>query len=290
MKNKLIMDAESYNTATESEQSSAFQSRESLDALEGSNGQKRQLNGEASNGTRSTENLTENESDATNDESTSDDPNKVVDSVSGSTALHLACQDVDVTLVKKLMEKGASVHRINAKDRTMIHELVIGYCQLTVLDRVYEQNNFIEILSVLIKEGLDINDVDISNRTALHYLVITPKTTDRLSEPMKAILMSGARVNIADNLQQAALHMAAHRGDYLMVETLLELGADCNARDSCKQSPLHLAAKGRKHKTIIEKLASCGADVNGQDRGLRTPLHVSTKVCDTLQLCFKIFA
>ena len=282
LENGVNKDPASYNTATESEQSSAFQSCESLDVLDDSSGQKEQLNGETTDGTKSVENLTENESDAGNDNG---DPNKIVDPATGSTALHLACQDVDLPLIKKLMEKGASIHRTNARDRTMIHELVIGYCQLTVLDRVYEQNNFIEILSILVKEDVDINDVDISNRTALHYLVTTPKSTDRLSEPLKALLMSGARVNITDNSQQSALHMAALRGDCLMLETLLELGADCNARDSCGQTPLHLAAKGRKHKAVIEKLASCGADVNVQDRGLRTPLHVATKVSNSDKVC-----
>ena len=271
MWNGIDKDPQSYNT--ESEHSSAFQSCESLDKLDDSNNNKPKLNGEAVDGAKSAENLTESENEGAND-----DPNKIVDSATGSTALHLACQDVDLNLVKKFVEKGASVHRINAKDRTMIHELVIGYCQLSTLDRVYEQNNFIEILSMLIKEDVDINEVDISNRTALHYLITVPKTTDRLSEPLKAVLMSGARVNIADNLLQTALHMAAQRGDILTVETLLECGADSNVRDSLGQNPLHLAAKGRKHKAVIAKLASCGADANGQDRGLRTPLHVATKV------------
>ncbi len=181
----------------------SFSSRSvnSLDKLQENETQDREVEKNASNG----ENVEGTQSESAEPEGPpSDDPNYVSDPASGNTVLHLACQDCDYKLILKLIEKGASVQRTNARDRTVLHELAIGFCNLGILDRIYEQQSFIDTLTQLVKEGVDVNDVDDQNKTALHYVVTVPRTV----EVIKPLILIGTRVNAQDKLQQTAMHVA----------------------------------------------------------------------------------
>jgi len=104
----------------------------------------------------------------------------------------------------------------------------------------------------------------------------------------------GADVNVMNNQTYTALHWAASKGHYYVVEELLNMNADFDAKDSNGDTPLHLAAKTgsndavynnedyqmytdwapkRRNCDVIEKLLSSKADVNAKDNNGETPLQ-----------------
>jgi ankyrin repeat protein len=70
------------------------------------------------------------------------------------------------------------------------------------------------------------------------------------------------------------LHLAAHFGHPLVVETLIANNADVHARsgNAMRNQPLHAAAAGRQLETS-RLLLDAGADVNATQAGGYTPLH-----------------
>lgn len=70
-----------------------------------------------------------------------------------------------------------------------------------------------------------------------------------------------------------ALINAANKGDFEVVEALLDSGADINTRDEQNQTALHQAAS-RGHTPIVKLLLEHGADVNAKNLFGQTPLLV----------------
>ena len=80
-------------------------------------------------------------------------------------------------------------------------------------------------------------------------------------ELTRALLNSGAKVNIEDNTGSNALRYASQEGHTNVVKLLLENGADFNKKDKMNATPLHHAVL-YGYKDIVELLLNAGADVN----------------------------
>lgn len=78
-------------------------------------------------------------------------------------------------------------------------------------------------------------------------------------------LTSGALAQVAPTRSQVAgydgLHKAAHEGDAVTLQGLLDEGADIEARDGAGRTALHVAAFA-SHEHIVEMLAAAGADLD----------------------------
>ncbi len=72
------------------------------------------------------------------------------------------------------------------------------------------------------------------------------------------------------------LHQAAHDGDQVIAESLLNSGADVNEQNSSHLTPLHLAAARNRVETA-RLLIDRGAAINAQDGMGLTPLHLATQ-------------
>lgn len=84
-------------------------------------------------------------------------------------------------------------------------------------------------------------------------------------------LRNGANVNhIFDG--HSALHMAARRGDAMMVNLLVDRGADIHAENDFGQSALHFAA-GYGYDKAVEALLIRGARINSNSRDGCSALH-----------------
>lgn len=71
-----------------------------------------------------------------------------------------------------------------------------------------------------------------------------------------------------------ALHIAAERGNLMIVSLLLDNGVDANVRDAVGSTPLHCAVK-HGHTSAAALLIRRGAQTNARDNKGWTPLHIS---------------
>ena len=167
--------------------------------------------------------------------------------VHGRTPLHLACEKVNINLVKKLLEAGADP---NVTDR-------FGF---TPLMRAVVSTS---------KSGIT-TDVVSSIITTLCNSKCTVNASFVPSKP------SDSNVHYCE--RSTALHMAIdeQRVDPLRVQVLVDNGAALDARDVHGRTPLHIASI-RGHHHLIKLLAPSPESFHFKDSDGCTPLHYACK-------------
>jgi len=125
-------------------------------------------------------------------------------------------------------------------------------------------------VSLLIKEGDDINGTDHSGYTALHLAAEKGHL-----EIVDLLLQSGAEVDAVNNDGYTALYKAVSSGHTDVVRLLLEHNTDVNIKDTNDLAPLHVAVDGG-YEEIVNLLLARGADVNIKDKtGIYSPLYLA---------------
>ncbi|KAJ2968051.1 hypothetical protein NQ176_g9367 [Zarea fungicola] len=90
---------------------------------------------------------------------------------------------------------------------------------------------------------------------------------DRAAFTVKHLLLEGADPNT-----MGALHLAAERGSWPVVQELLQAGATADGRNGTGQTALHGAARNGI-ENVVDLLLTSGADVNAKDENDQTALH-----------------
>ncbi len=192
-----------------------------------------------------------------------------------STPLIAAIGRGHYDIAKYLISKGADVHVISQSGYTALHaaaasgnpqivELVIssnvdanakakdGVTPLRLAAQAHDQ---VDIATILINHGADVNVPDEDGRTALNWAV----TMNHL-RTVELLLQLGADVNVVDNLGTTPLHWAVlHDGEsrykqsdiYKTVQLLLAKGASLDVVDKRGRTPSSMA----KSKEIVSLLA-----------------------------------
>ena len=117
-----------------------------------------------------------------------------------------------------------------------------------------------ESIRALLKTGADVNVPEADGTTALHWAV---RADD--GESVQALLRAGARANVANRNGITPLSLAALNGTRAVVEALVEAGADVNALLPQGQTALMMAARAG-HVDAINVLLSHGADVKAREQ------------------------
>jgi uncharacterized protein len=193
----------------------------------------------------------------------------------GTTALHYAVRNDDVTLVDRLLRAGADA---KAATRYGVTPMSLA-CE----------NGSAPVVERLIKAGAGVNTTGRLGETPLHLCARTGRP-----EAVKVLLTHGATVDTIENWRgQTPLMWAAAEGNTAAVRLLVEAGADVNARSSIivweRQrteeprdkwlppgglTPLLFAARDGKVESAKALLES-GADPNLVDPDRHTPLIVA---------------
>ncbi len=156
--------------------------------------------------------------------------------------LRTALANLDLAALRELSRRGLCGPETvtdNNKYYNPLHELLLSYVTLPLLDAIRLRHKLLECVAFLLDVGIDVNDVDIGGNTVLHILSQHPGH----AEVIRTLLENGASVDAINRNQHTALHLAAEAGGTKDVDTLLEGGADPNRLDSVGHSPLHKAVR-----------------------------------------------
>ncbi|ELR11169.1 ankyrin 2,3/unc44, putative [Acanthamoeba castellanii str. Neff] len=129
----------------------------------------------------------------------------------------------------------------------------------------------ISMLDLLVKNGANVNAVDINNVTPLYIACNYNK-----EEAVDYLLQKGADPNCISKDGATPLFIACQNGFTEIVSHLLKKGVEVNARDSQGVSPLYVAAQNG-HGDIVTMLLEANAAVNASRKDGVSPLHIAAQ-------------
>lgn len=178
-------------------------------------------------------------------------------SSNGKQLLFTAVKNCDIESVKVLLKSGADVnlklYGKKAAERNGVSPLHIAI-----------EQGALDIVTLLIGVGADLNALGELNKTPLHFAVSKLPILEYL-------LKAGANLNLQDDDQSTPLHVAVIAESLEAVELLVEHGANLETSDAWNRRPLHFAVQVTPK--ILEYLLNKGCNINAQDIEGRTPLH-----------------
>ncbi|XP_048250825.1 uncharacterized protein LOC125378936 [Haliotis rufescens] len=204
-------------------------------------------------------------------------------------AVNSACKVGNLTMVKMLLEKGATVNMMSSNGDTPLHSscrrhsdvmsfLLAKGASVNQLSsdtgdaplHTAAHRGYTVYVNVLLKAGADVNVQNKTGDTPLHTAAHRGYTVC-----VDVLLKAGADVNVQKNTGDTPLHTAAHRGYTVCVDVLLKAGADVNVQKNTGDTPLHTAAGRWGSADCVVVLLKAGADVNEQNKTGDTPLHTA---------------
>ncbi len=220
----------------------------------------------------------------------------------GQTPIDVAFQRKREDIVGLLLEKGATISTIHlaayvgdlAKVKAFIQEDIdvnTKYIRGRMPLHYAARQGHKEIVELLLAHGADVNLGDkYYNRTAAEFAMgrnhreivellvakgadISPLCLAAYKgnwAKVKSLIAGGADVNIRTPYGVTPLYEAALQGHKSIVQLLIDNGADVNAKDNWDWTPLHSAAENG-HRDVAELLIAKGADINARDGDSRTP-------------------
>lgn|GEM_PF-2795069 len=232
------------------------------------------------------------------------DPNAV--DKNGNPPLFTFAEVADLESIQYLLRNGADPLAINKAKQNALHRSaqlphILG--GLVSTDANSAQRT--RLAQLLVAKGVDVNAIDISNQTPLHFALAATAGVFYA----EWLIENGADVNHADEDGTTALHRAVLLRNTELVANLLERGADPRLLSRQYGTPLSLALKNPKsslEKVFIDRgvlvsvfdLAAGGLNVrltrllektpdliNERDSQRSTPLHYSA-ICGNVA-CMK---
>jgi ankyrin repeat protein len=125
-----------------------------------------------------------------------------------------------------------------------------------------------KIVELLLKNGLNVNDVDGQGKTALMYAAKHDGISNDNLNIVNLLINSGADVNIKNKKGRTALIYGAwraNRNSEKIVEILLKHGAEVNIRDNQDYTALSYITCWEYKKNVIQILLNYGANINEQN-------------------------
>ncbi|MDR3331699.1 MAG: ankyrin repeat domain-containing protein [Synergistaceae bacterium] len=165
--------------------------------------------------------------------------------------------------IKAAIEAGANV---NARIKALDEE---GGEEWTPLMMASAWGGDLEILSILLRAGADVNARDDDGRGVLACATIWGGPIS--PEIVATLLEAGADVDARDNEGETALTLGIYKCSPEVVTALIEGGADVNALNNAGETALMRAAWCGKYE-MLPVLLAAGADINAASKSGRTAL------------------
>lgn len=187
----------------------------------------------------------------------SGDPN--IEDQYGRTALHICAQTTEsLNLAKLLIEYHANINAsgLLRKGITPLHVAAL-----------FEN---IEMIQILLKQGININIADSHGITALHIAA-----SEGNHEVTDLLLRSGANPNVKDEDSSTPLFFSAQINSYKIAKLLVENGVFVDERLLKGTTPL-MTSINRSNLLVASFLVASGANVDARDEFGRTSLFRAT--------------
>jgi ankyrin repeat protein len=140
----------------------------------------------------------------------------------------------------------------------------------SILTAVY-RGETTKLASGVSAKNVDARDED--GRTPLMHAVLGEHPN---LEVISILIDRGADVNASDNKKWTALHFAAQSQNAEVVRVLLQAGADVDARDEDGTTPLWRCLMSDTSTEVVHLLLEAGANPNAQDKwGSSSPLSLA---------------
>lgn len=166
----------------------------------------------------------------------------------------------DCAFIIKYYEDGHDIKVLDNKKESLLHKAC--------------RNDYFEVVDLLIKLGVDINQSNIYGDTPLHLAV-----QFKNGAVVDKLLFEGARVN-AQNLKKVSpLHVAAARGKEDILNLLVIHKAKLNMSDENGAKPIHYGVMSGK-TAIIRNLLNNGGSLNEGDDRKNNVLHYACEKGD----------
>ena len=216
------------------------------------------------------------------------DPN-IRGSLGGSSALHIACQMGNVSLVRALPK--ANIHAPNDLGNTPLHMAALsgeekivsclisefgcdpnvkGKLGRSALHIACKKGN-ISLVRTLIQHQAAAVVQDDNHDTPLHLAALK----NRENVVLCLISEFGCDPNLKGALGRSALHIACQKGNISLVRTLIQHQAVAIVQDDYHDTPLHIAALNNKENVVLCLIKEFSCDPNVKGHYGQSVLHIA---------------
>ena len=179
-------------------------------------------------------------------------------------SLHTACRHGNLSMVKTLIEHGASVNDKDVDGNTPLSLAVLnghGSIVSGVVRSFWHtacENGNLSMVKTLVKFGAGVNDQDVHGNTSLHLTVRNER-----NETIRALLRDfKTDPNIKNKEGSTPLHIACECGNLDGVKLLINHGACVSTKDIRNNTPLSLAVLNNHSSIVSALLSEFGCDPN----------------------------
>ena len=199
----------------------------------------------------------------------------------GRTALHFAVRRAGRKAVELLLSAGADV---GSEDRKGLTPLKYAFSTDSLLHSHSPKENAEDLIESLVWSSS--KPISLNRKDFVHVAFLMTRTCENEAVVVRLLEDNRDHVSLRDNDGQMLIHVAAEFNKHGVVKWLIEEGGvSANITDATGWQPLHCAAKGGNQESLFYLLRKHGAKVNSATPSGWTPLWIAARSGWTEMAC-----